>query len=512
MTLRKVPEAAAFMLSHALWERRLAAENPMTSPRPPVVSQTVGGSSAGGASSAVNDWDAAILQGLLLAWEQADTGNPGEAQQTLRRLLGQQPPEMGSHNGDRAAVLLRYTFDIDERTVSELQQAVLDDNSRLDLCRLLISDGEADRAVAVARTFRVFASYKANILADAANAQVLAGSADALSTAALAVQAAESTTDDDRLPDTFAEIACAYALADDESTADALFARATGLAAVGERQVAALSKIAVAQARAKWPDAAVATIGSIITAGGGDNLQDEDHVGEALEACAVAFAQEGRFSEAADALDRLGRTYTYRTRTMAAVAGALTTSGQIDRALNMIHEIPAGGRDGALAQIAPLLARAGLMDESRRTVGMIENPEWRADALVEIMSAPEARDWAAEPATTAIDAIPGGLDRPRLLARYAVTRDAPERDDLIQRAADLAASLDDKDARWRSLAEVAIVQSQAGLPAGGTFAAARTAALACDDDPWTWGRELWQLGGLQAKSGIHPAHVPPSAR
>jgi hypothetical protein len=498
-----VPEMAEFMLSRARWQWRLASQGPLDAVR-------VGAQDRAFALADTGDDQRTNLWYLLLAWEYADTDNPGEARATLRKLLLERPrPRIERIRiSDWAATLLRHTVDVDRAMFLELQ-AMLDDNSRLELGRELVKAGELDLATAVAQAMQVFLSYRAKLLVAVAKAQAGAGdTAGAGRTAALALLAVnEIRDDDDWLAEYLAEVGSVQALGDDVEGAEVTFARATKRALASDRRVDGLAAVAVGQAQAGLLDAAAATI-RLLEHTDPRNMSNEDDHGEALEAYAVACLPDD-IEAAVAALRRMSPTYTYRNRAVGAVCERLVRSGWPDRAMSLVRDLPEGYADDRVrAAAVRVLAETGSWSRALALVDDVGDPGWRAEALLDLVrlappSAAEAFGDALSDGRirATITAITSDEDRAGMLARYAVTRPADVRTRLLDQALGIASGLD-PDSRWRTFAEIATIQADHGFDgASVTFAAARAVLEETERDSDWDGHNLWRLGAIQAEHG-----------
>jgi len=136
LELDRVPEMAAFTLSRANWVSGLAARTPLAALR------------AGDQGLACQLADSRPAEQhafwyLLLAWELHDAGHQDEGRRLLGGLLPKKLPLLNARDGRHVVVLLRQAAHINPEAFLELQERLLDDNARTDLCRELNTVGSS---------------------------------------------------------------------------------------------------------------------------------------------------------------------------------------------------------------------------------------------------------------------------------------------------------------------------------------------------------------------------------
>jgi tetratricopeptide (TPR) repeat protein len=128
---------AEFLLIHA--KRILAQESPLDALRSGNLTRAL-------TLSDLYEVERCVLWYLLLAWELKDTGRLEEAQETLERLQIKKLPRFSTNaatlwQGDYAAYLLAYVFDVSEDAYTALVQQLLNDRDRWLLCGILSKHG-----------------------------------------------------------------------------------------------------------------------------------------------------------------------------------------------------------------------------------------------------------------------------------------------------------------------------------------------------------------------------------
>lgn len=435
-------------------------------------------------------WERRFLWRLLLAWELADDENPGAARTVLQPILSAETAVLPAQAGGRVVTLAPYAVDLTGTGAKLLSR--LDDNDLGDLCRALIGDGRLDQARRVAEAMQVFPHQKLAAFASIATGEVAAErtglAADALRHAIDLLPSVRP----DELAVSLAAIAAAQARAGDTETAAATFEQAVELAAERSDPPSVMRTLAVEAAQAGFPaDAAV-----IMTA-----IPDSHFAEEAAEAVSIGFTRAGEPELATMALnhvradDVLGhRRKAVRALAVASVpadpAAALDLPGRLLRP---------DQRDGAYAALVPALAGAGESATARRAYDRIDRPHWRARALVDAAAAGTPLDDL--PVTEAIAAAADPGHEALLLVDYAATRE-PEEAARLDAAAAGRAHAAGWEHRWRLLAELGTrVAERSTDRAAELFAEARQMLIDSTEDPWDEGRELWEVGRVQAKFG-----------
>jgi hypothetical protein len=87
------------------------------------------------------DVEICVLWYLLLAWVLKDQTRWQEAQETLDQLQHKKLPRLSNWQGDYAAYLLTYAFEVSEKAFLALYKQILDYRSHLALCKNLIERG-----------------------------------------------------------------------------------------------------------------------------------------------------------------------------------------------------------------------------------------------------------------------------------------------------------------------------------------------------------------------------------
>jgi hypothetical protein len=491
--LDRVAEIAEFAISYAAWSERrtgtplaaIRANNPKQATR---LADSYGP-------------ERSVLWHLLVAWEAADTGDLGGARELLRYLVNLELPRLTGKSGDRAAFLLRYAAKVDRHAFTEIQRRLLDDNSRIELCQLLVDAGELAIAAEVARGIKIWPYQRVKQLSMVAKAQALKKDyLTARATLALAVTDVPLVDTATGWAGALTQLATAQALVGDRTEALATFRRASAMAETD----AELASIASEQARVGLFDPARDTIENLTARIAGPYRT------QALEALAVALAGDGRFEEALAALEDMNEFEPEYRRGVREVAAHLVTDGDLNRALELVRQLPAEHAPAGIACVAESLAQSDQSSAGVEIAQGITDPNWRARALVDIANDSHASKDVTELALAAINDVSDPENRGYLLQQLALTELPPNRSRLYQQAHDVANTLQDNESRWRLLAEIALSQRRAHVPgAYAMFAEARRTILEdIQDDSWdgdAWeSRELWLLGTVQAGAGDAP--------
>jgi len=454
LELDRVPEMAALALSRARWGSKLAARTPLDALR------------AGDQRLACDLADSRPAEQhafwyLLLAWELHDGGDRDEARSLLSRLLPMKLPLLNARAGRHVIVLLRHAAQISAEAFLDLQQRMLDENDRLDLCRELNASGQFALVPRVAASVR----DRIPVLADAAKAAVAAGqpeiAAQAIAQAMETLAASENNGGDAGIIEQLARIAAAHAVLGDLDAAGHGFTRAAEAWSRAGRPAPALRTIAAELASAHLFDDARLAI---------TRIDDTHYAGEALEALALAQARAGQASEAA------------------------ATLGEIEPALYLDYP-------RAVRAVSRALAESGAISAATSLADILTEPAMRARALVSICRHPDGAEQAAASARRAIDELPDPALRAELLTGYAATRDGEERDRLFGESLRLAGTLTGEK-RWQALLAIGASQLPTD-PAGArdAFAVAREVIRDTEPDPMFWTDELWQMAMVQLRAG-----------
>ena len=486
--LDRIPEMVAFTLSHALWGQKLTNQTPLAALR-------TGDRERAQAMADSYPAEQRALWSLLLGWHLHDAGNRDQARELLRDLVKKaEPPELQTPYGRRAVVLLRHAADIDADIFCDLQQRLLDDNDRTDLCRQLTEAAEFELVLAVAETFSLFPRNRVAVLAEAAMAAAAAGKRETARAAAARAAARLELigTGADQPFGGLAQVAGAQALCGDRPAAEAMFARALACSQRPGSRPYALRVIAVEQAAAGLFTSAEQTIRQIA---------DPQDRWEALEALAVGYARAGQSETAVSTLTRMELgAYIDRRRVVRDVARALAAAGRVDAAADVVQLLDSGERAGPLAAVAHAAARAGNVERGLQIARQIADPDWQARALADIAAELTNAHPAQEAARTAANHVSDPELRAGLLAELAVTQTGEEREKLFAEALRVAGSIEGE--RWRLLLTIGVAQVKAASPrASDTFTYARQSIRASEDDPCFWEDELWELGTAQAQAG-----------
>ena len=502
--LGRVIDAAGLTLALARWTRRLELQTALGALRPGGLAAAPAWAGDSGRPPVKDPVD--VLRALLYAWELADDGNPGDARQELGNLVRAQQPLVDLLHGDHWMVaLLRRAFAIDAARAAELLRLV-DDNTLVDLANSLTDAGELGHARAAALAIRLFTGSKVEKLAEIAVRQAEAGdSAGSARTSELALAASEETGSDGvkdadkSRPDWLAVLAAAQALRGDPDGAAAVFAEAVTAARRQASPAGAIRAIAEAQVRAGLLAAAERTVADLT----GDDLLSADllsadHGWEATATLVTALAARGDLAAAASALGRIPDFALCYPRAVRALAQAVARTDPAG-AGQLAARLPEPSRDRARYAVATAALAAGHRQDAERIATGIEDPGWRAQALIGLARALPPAD-ALPPGLVedALAAVTEPVTRARLLAEYAVTRDGENRTGPLDEAKRLVRKADRED-RWRVLAEIAVTEARAGWPsAAQTFAAARDLLLADFDES---DRDLRELCRLQLLTG-----------
>lgn len=533
--LRRIGDAAALTLAAARWTRRLSVRTALGVGVP-----------RGEAAEAECRTGHDVLRTMLRAWERYDAGNRGEARELLGATVGGRPPLIRTGPGDRWAVpLLRQAFVIDPDAAANLLRLV-DDNVLGDLARELTAAGEYAHARTAGTAIRLFFQTKADVLADLALAQAEAALkqgtarqpettailplgkpidlADWQAVAETANQAADAARQAQQersgVAGKLAKAAAALTLSGEHALATGRWAEA--MAAVGQDPdpAQACAEFARALVRAGLLDDAEQVIAVMLNETDtsaddwqGDAVRDPawravmaachdvlDLEGQAAAALVGALAENGDVARAITVLRMIPDfAYSY-PRAVRALAGAVarTDVTEAERLARLVRD--PYGRGAVLAAVAAAALTAGNQRDAVRVVDGIEDPSWRAQALVGLAGAPGQP--AGIPIGKVRDAIAAVTDINEsavLLIGYAMTQDIGERRRLLADATRLVGKAP-ADARWRVLANIGATSARAGLTveAREAFTAARR-LLARDADERDFA--LYQLCQAQLSVG-----------
>ena len=486
--LGRIADAAGLTLSRARWTRQLELRSAqaMLQPAGPGVAHELTGDL---------DREQLVLHALLRTWELRDAGNPGAARAALGDLVrGETPVPRPSHGATWAVPLLRHALAVDEDLVGALlRRPLVDDNVLTDLSHALTEAGELSHARTAALAIRLFTGNKVKALGEIAVRQAQAGDRQACAdTEDLARRAAADFSDagGSFIFQGRTLLAAARVLCGAPDGGRSAFADVTAEASQQARAAEALAAVATAQVRAGQLADAERTIAA---------LPADDPRSEAAATLVAALAERGDVIGARQALSYVRDNALCYLRAVRALAGAVARANPVS-AERLAKDLPRASACGyVLAEVATAARAAGHREEAVRIVTGIQDPGWQARALVDL-----ARAFAPDealPGPRVLDAISGVPDagtRAILLAQYAVTRDGAQRSRLLGDAKKLACE-GDPDERWATLAEIALVEADAGVPdVAQTFAAARTRVLA---DREIEERHLLELCRLQELAG-----------
>jgi tetratricopeptide (TPR) repeat protein len=101
------------------------------------------------------DVEMCVLWYLLLAWALKEQSRCEEARETLEQLQHKNLPRLSDWQGDYAAYLLTYVFEISEDVFLALHKQILDWRSHLDLCKNLTERGYFTIALSAAQSIDV---------------------------------------------------------------------------------------------------------------------------------------------------------------------------------------------------------------------------------------------------------------------------------------------------------------------------------------------------------------------
>lgn len=315
----------------------------------------------------VYDAELRVLWYLLLAWELKETGRLEQARATLQRLARMQLPTPSTWQ-PYTAYLLAQAYDLDDVTFLSLQQRLMDDKQRADLCKHLGTDGHFASALEIAHQISE-PWYQAIALREIASFQAQANDSDAsLSTFAAAREIAQALSDPGRRAQALRQIAVTLIGAKDPEASRAVCTAARKAAEkVNENdRSSVLHDIAVTQALA----------GDFAGASETAHLTPGQYFRElALQEIGVAQARARAFSAAHRTADGITRN-TNRATVLREVAEAQACAGDADAARNTFHtalqvaQAIAGEpwlRPQGLAEIAAAQARVGEVDAASAT-------------------------------------------------------------------------------------------------------------------------------------------------
>jgi hypothetical protein len=490
--LDRVPEMAAFTLARARWGSRRRTWTPLAALQ-------VGHEQLACELADSRPADQHAFWYLLLAWEYLDAGSRDGARRLLGRLLPMRLPGLGARAGRHIVVLLRHAAEISPEAFLDLQQRLLDDNDRTDLCRELIKAGQFALVPQVAATIRLFVRNRIPVLSDAAKAAAAAAqpeiAAAAIAQAADALRIIEADRADDAdITESLAQIAGAQAALGDLGAARHSFTRAVQAWSRASRAAPALRTIAVELASASLFDDARLAI---------SRIDDDHYAGEAREALALAQVRAGQPSAAVSTLGEIEPDlYLDYPRAIRNVACALAASGEPGLGADLARRrLQPDRHAGAVASAAIALAEAGDIAQAMTMADSVTEPGVHARALAGICRHPDGAKQAAEAARQAADELADPALRAELLAEIAASRAGEERDRLFGEARRLAGLLTGEE-RWHTLLAIGISQLRAD-PAGasGAFAETRQVIRDTEPDPMFWTDELWQVAMAQLRAG-----------
>jgi hypothetical protein len=493
--LDRVPEMAAFTLSRARWGSRMAIWTPLTALQ-------LGHQDLACTLADSRPAEQLAFWYLLMAWHRYEAGSRDGAHQLLSRLLPKKLPRMEAQDGRHVVVLLRHAAEISPEAFNDLQQRLLDDNDRTDLCRELIKAGQLEVVPTVAATIQLCVGNRIPVLAAAAKAAMATGqpglaamaTSQAAETLRLIAADAQANNIAADLAENLARIAGAQAACGDFDGARRGFAQAIeacGGASAAGHFGPAVRAIAVEQAAAGLLDDAERTI---------TRITDEYLQGEALRALAVARARAGQAAAAERTLDEtepgLYLDYPHAVRE---VACALATAGQPGPGGELARRRlrPQEHMD-ALAAVAVAIGEAGDVVQAMTLADSIAEFGWRARALTSIARLADGAWHSAETARRAVEGLPDPGLQAELLAELATTDGCSAH---LDQALLLAGTLNGEQ-RWHALLAIGVAQLTADPAAApATFASIREIIRNTESDPWFWTDELWQVGMTQANAG-----------
>ncbi len=277
-----------------------------------------------------------VLWYLLLAWELHDNGHESDARKRLERVLAERLPRLDVEQAKYAVMLLPVVSGIDEHMLVSLQQQLLDDYKRADLCDKLAERHVFAVALQIAQTIDD-AEERAKELADIATAQAQAGlHDDARQTCTAAFDTAQTIDD-------------------------------------AEKRAKALADIATAQAQAGLHDDARQTCTAAFDTA--QTIDDAEKRAKVLEAIATAQAQASDFSAALHTAQMIDDDWD-RAKELAAIVTAQARVGYSTAALHTAQTIDHGRRRvKALSAIVTAQARAGDFPAALQTVQTIDAEE-----------------------------------------------------------------------------------------------------------------------------------------
>ncbi|MGY1631886.1 hypothetical protein ACI784_09305 [Geodermatophilus sp. SYSU D01186] len=490
MSLDRVREMAAFTLTQARWGDLLGGESPLVLLRKGNLDRAIDIVQLLGPEEAI-PWR------LLLAWELADVGALGAARRIVRDLAGSEPPILRTASARHAVYLLCRTRHVDPEAFRKLQRQLFDDNDKSDLCESLIEAGDLSSALLVATSIAYFYDQRVARLTAIAKAHARRAEIDA---GRLALTRAETDLslieDEDTHAERLAAIASAHALLGDSRKARANFAEAIKAVLAHGASASSLARIGQEQAEAGLLDDAEQT-----AALRGTGTLDFHYPKEILESVAVAAADRGETERAVKLLSVIGSSYINYPRAVRNVARCVAAHDKVTTILPLVTDLPTDERGRTLSAVVSVHARAGHLDQAISVAELLEG-DAAAGALVDIVLAPGSPPTAWQRARQAVEqASPSA--RVRFLARLATAFDGPERDRAFGQALEAAASAD-QQARWDLLATVGYWQASVGdARAAATFAAARRAKRASQEEPGTEDDrdQWWELGVFENSAG-----------
>lgn len=388
---------AEFVLAHALRRARVAGESPLDTLRQ-------GDLERAWELADLHSAESCALWHLVLAWDLKERGRSDEARATLQRLSQRDLPRMRhSYWVSRCAVqLLARIAAVDQPLFHSLEQRLLEDGERGELCYATAAAGSTEEARTVAGSLTV------NYRRDEAFRNIGKAQAEIATRhahhgdIAIAIDLTRDIADDVGRSTAFREIAGAQAAAGFDAEAKTTFAMAVELAM---RDAGLLKEIALAQTRAGYRDEArevfrIASdlsrqsidgyFGDEIAAGvasaiaeTGDldlalalarDIKSSRHQGAAL--CAIAEAQiRLRDRDSAIATARSIRQPESMMKSLNVIASTLAAQGQaaasrevFSKALDVAMTVR-DSRDGAngLREVALAQMRSGFIEEGRQT-------------------------------------------------------------------------------------------------------------------------------------------------
>jgi len=488
--LDRVPEMAAFTLARARWASRRGTWTPLAALRR-------GHEQLACDLADSRPADQHAFWYLLLAWEYRDAGSQDGARRLLGRLLPMRLPRLGARAGRHIVVLLRQAAEVSPGAFMDLQQRLLDDNDRTDLCRELTKAGQFALVPEVAASIRLFVGNRVPVLADAAKAAVAAGrpevAAAAVDQAADALRIIEASGADD-IAEHLARIAGAQAVLGDRDAAAQSFARAAQAWTRMGRAAPTMRTIAVELASASLFDDARLAISQIA---------DDHYAGEAREALALAQVRAGQPAAAVDTINEIEPDlYLDYPRAVRDVACALVAVGDPGLGADLARRWLRPDRHaGAVASVALALAEAGDVAQAMTMADSVTDRGLRARALVRICRHPDGAKQATEITRHAVDELTAPALHAELLAEIAASSTGEERDGLFAEARRLAGPLTG-EARWHTLLAIGLSQLRADpASASDTFAETRQVIRDTEPDPMFWTDDLWQVAMAQLRAG-----------